>query len=533
VREVAYGEIPRAARSDKHRRAADWLGALARDRGDDHAEVLAHHLEAAMTYGAAAGLAMDDLRPRLVEALRDAGDRARALSNVSRAVAYYQRAIEASPERPDPELLLLHAEAATWAHGVEAGTAVLEEAAAALLAAGRNELAAQALTFLERALWRSGHPDLSLLDRALELVSGMGPTPVRGRVLSAVAVRWAISGRANEALPLAHEALEIARAHGDRTDEAEALTNAAVVEVNAGNLFGGLETAREGLELALECGTSYLPRLYNNLASFEYSVGDLAAAGQYIREGLALAERLGTGGIVDALTAALAGDYFDAGRWDEALELVRTLIGKHLGGGTPHYSDPSLQLIEAAIVLAREGQLPARMLDDVLRAARTIGDPQVVIPALADAAALQAAAGRVDEAVALLSEYREALQADPSWQNEGTHQVTAVIAWRELMGEPVPEEVLRGSPVPWVEAARLVADGRAIAAADALAAIGARTLEAQVRLHAARTAAQAGHELAEAARQLDLATDFWRSVGATAQLAQVDEVRALTRAAAS
>ena len=533
VREVAYGEIPRAARSEKHRRAAEWLGALARDRGDDHAEVLAHHLEAAMTYGAAAGVEVDNLRPRLVQALRDAGDRARALSNVSRAVAYYQRAIEASPRPPDPELLLLHAEASAWAHGVEAGTVVLEQAVAALLEAGRNELAAQALTFLERASWRSGQPDLSLLDRALELVADVGPTSVRGRVLSAVAVRWAIAGRATDALPLAHEALEIARAHGDRTAEAEALTNAAVAEVNAGDLFGGLATAREGLQLALECGTSDLPRLYNNLASFEYSAGDLAAAERYFREGLALAERLGTGGIVDALTAAMAADHFDVGRWDEALELVRALVGKHLGGGTPHYSDPSLQLIEAAIVLAREGQLPAGMLDDVLRAARSIGDPQVVIPALADAAILQAAAGRVDEAVALLTEYRDALQADPSWQNEGTHQVTAVIAWRELMDEPVPEEVLRGSPVPWVEAARLVADGQAIAAADALAAIGARTLEAQVRLHAARTAAQAGHDLAEAVRQLDLATDFWRSVGATAQLAQADEVRALTRAAAS
>ena len=41
VRDVAYGQIPRASRADKHRQAAEWIELLGRP--EDHAEMLAHH----------------------------------------------------------------------------------------------------------------------------------------------------------------------------------------------------------------------------------------------------------------------------------------------------------------------------------------------------------------------------------------------------------------------------------------------------------------------------------------------------------
>ncbi len=109
--------------------------------------------------------------------------------------------------------------------------------------------------------------------------------------------------------------------------------------------------------------------------------------------------------------------------------------------------------------------------------------------------------------------------------------MAAVVVWRELTSAPVPDELLRGPAVTWTEAARLVSDGASAAAADLLAAIGARTIEADVRFHAARMAAQ--DDQVEASQQLDLAVEFWRSVGVTARLAQVDEVRGLFRSAAS
>ena len=61
LRDVAYGQIPRAARAEKHRQAAEWIEGLGRP--DDHAELLAHHYGGARL-GRAAGLADD---PGLVE----------------------------------------------------------------------------------------------------------------------------------------------------------------------------------------------------------------------------------------------------------------------------------------------------------------------------------------------------------------------------------------------------------------------------------------------------------------------------------
>src|SRR5437588_5295925 len=55
VRDVAYGQIPRAERAEKHRRAAEWLASLAGDRTEDHAEMLAHHYHEALPLSQAAG----------------------------------------------------------------------------------------------------------------------------------------------------------------------------------------------------------------------------------------------------------------------------------------------------------------------------------------------------------------------------------------------------------------------------------------------------------------------------------------------
>lgn len=48
VRDVAYAQLPRAARAERHRRAAEWLQTLSPspDRAEDRAELLAHQRSA-------------------------------------------------------------------------------------------------------------------------------------------------------------------------------------------------------------------------------------------------------------------------------------------------------------------------------------------------------------------------------------------------------------------------------------------------------------------------------------------------------
>ncbi len=55
VRDVAYNQIPRAARADRHRAAAAWFERQAGERVEDLADVLAYHYTQALELAQAAG----------------------------------------------------------------------------------------------------------------------------------------------------------------------------------------------------------------------------------------------------------------------------------------------------------------------------------------------------------------------------------------------------------------------------------------------------------------------------------------------
>src|SRR5439155_12651544 len=83
MREVAYGQIPRAQRAERHEAAAAWIEALGGDRLDDRADQAAHHYLSALELRRAAGLDTAPLEARARVALRQAAERASALgSNV-------------------------------------------------------------------------------------------------------------------------------------------------------------------------------------------------------------------------------------------------------------------------------------------------------------------------------------------------------------------------------------------------------------------------------------------------------------------
>jgi DNA-binding SARP family transcriptional activator len=99
LRDVAYGEIPRAGRGELHRLTAEWIESLGHP--DDHAELLAHHYLAALELAHAAGEDVGRLVEPAVLALRRAGLRAIRLSANDRAVAYLSRAIELVQQLPE------------------------------------------------------------------------------------------------------------------------------------------------------------------------------------------------------------------------------------------------------------------------------------------------------------------------------------------------------------------------------------------------------------------------------------------------
>ena len=76
VRDVAYGQIPRTRRADMHRLAAGWIEALAGDRPEDLADMVAHHYLSALEL---------DRRHRAARTPSSACARARAASRPATA----------------------------------------------------------------------------------------------------------------------------------------------------------------------------------------------------------------------------------------------------------------------------------------------------------------------------------------------------------------------------------------------------------------------------------------------------------------
>ena len=77
IRDVAYAQIPRAGRADKHVRAARWIDSLTGDRSADLAELRAHHYLSALELVEASGGDASALVDPAVDALLTAA-RARA-----------------------------------------------------------------------------------------------------------------------------------------------------------------------------------------------------------------------------------------------------------------------------------------------------------------------------------------------------------------------------------------------------------------------------------------------------------------------
>jgi class 3 adenylate cyclase/tetratricopeptide (TPR) repeat protein len=101
LQEVAYGQIPRAVRADRHLRTAEWIGALG--RSEDHAELLAHHYLATLAHARGQSNDTVAVTRHAIEALRRAGLHAMRLSGNRRAAEHFSRAINLLAQLPGVE----------------------------------------------------------------------------------------------------------------------------------------------------------------------------------------------------------------------------------------------------------------------------------------------------------------------------------------------------------------------------------------------------------------------------------------------
>jgi class 3 adenylate cyclase/tetratricopeptide (TPR) repeat protein len=525
VRDVAYSQIPRAARAEKHRAAAEWIESLGRP--DDHAEMLAHHYLTALDLDKVAGVETVELAELARLRLKEAGDRAFTLSALPAAMRFYRAALELwPPDDPGRPHLLLRLSDVAVRVGI-GDPKILQGARDGLLAAGDPDRAAKAEELLFEHFWLLGDRDRAFecLERAVALVQDRPTSFQKAHVVSNVSRFHMLAGDAEAAIRLGREALSMMEElGGDEEGRAFVLNNIGSARVRAGDA-GGVDDLEESVTISEAIKSAESVRGYGNLASTVTDLGELERRTEALERGVAAAKRFGLGEHLGWLSAMRLWQPFWDGRWDEAHRALDAVIDEFEASG--YWMETPCRWLRARIELGRGDE--RRAVDDTERGierARLAKDPQMLWPALAIGARVYASTDPL-RAGEMVTE----VLAD--WQARG-HFLAVASEWLpnlaialDLLGRT--GELANAAPstssTPWLDAAVAYSIGDFTGAGDVYEKIGAFSEEAYARLAAARAHLEAGRR-PEADVQLERALAFFRRAGATADVREGEALMA-------
>jgi class 3 adenylate cyclase/tetratricopeptide (TPR) repeat protein len=513
VRDVAYGQIPRSRRAEKHVLAAEWIESLARDRHEDLADMVAHHYLSALEITRAAGQEAAALAERARFALRDAGDRATRLHAPASATQFYEAALESwpqdDPERPD---LLYRYGNALRPQGT--GDDVLVAAAEELLDAGDPERSAESQALAAEVLWIQGRHEAAFehLEGAAALLADEPPSRAKVFVLANLARYRMTSDEAEAAVTMGSLALEMAEELGLDDLRGHILSTLGTARTMLGDRRG-LDDLHRAVEIAEELNVPEVIRAKNNLASTYGALGDLDRCFELMEEARTAAERFGWSASVRWLEINQLDEHYARGRWDEAVSRASDFLAEK-SGGARHMLEFDASVIRALIRLARDDLAGAQSDSGRgLELARKTPDPQSLFPALACHAWVLAEAGESDaeaSLVELLTAWSESPASAPSmWFPAAAYAAAQLGRSDELIA------VAQGARLKtlWLEASTAFSAGDFQEAARLSAQIGSQPDEALARLRAAEILLGAGRR-AEGESELQLALEFFRRVGA-------------------
>ena len=539
--EAVYDDLLPGERARLHRALAESLAAdpaLAGLSESIAAVELAHHWYAA-----------HDL-PAALSAAVKAGTASRAAGAHAEAARQFGTALELWEQVPDAEERagLRHAEllgqagqSSHVAGDYEQGIALLTQAAAALEAMEDGTAAAIAYTRLGRCLWAAGKANdgLEAHARAVELMPAT-QTAERAQVLALRARMLTLSDQIESALPIAEEALAIARAVGAREAEGHALNTLGIDVAQLGDRERGIGLLRDALEIARELGTpDELGSAYVNLAEEIDQAGRVEDAAELAIEGIEVSKREGGARLFGTFLASEAAlRFIRLGRYERADELLteafalnpegqaRAALHQALAQLLIERGDPAAAELElergGALVELTISQWIAPLAAAAAEAALWLGEPERALQIAERALGQLRATSFASQVVPLYAHTLRARSEAPSRPGSdpdlergldgllATHEGPEVHAWAALASA----EARRAEGAP--AAAAFGAAGDAFAALE----LPFRTAYARLREVEAELGAGAGGR--DVADRLGEARALASDIGAPLLLAEID-----------
>jgi class 3 adenylate cyclase/tetratricopeptide (TPR) repeat protein len=417
IRDVAYGRLPRPARSRLHRRIAAWLESIPSDGMPAHADLQASHATRALDLARAAGLddEVPDLEAAAVRYLVRAGDRQVSL-DAARAAELYRQALALAPAGAERAKIRRDATSLGWRSGGLTSDEALEcyrVAEREAMEAGDRRLAARVLRRVYFQLGLRGETTAAheALERAISLVEG--DPEAREELAELYACRSEaemFAGRTEDSLRWAERALELP---GTESVQLMALHLRGNARCETGDL-DGVDDLRRALEMAEASGVAI----------------DIVTSSSYLLEWVGLEDGPSVGLPMNRATVDLCrrrgiegqGMWtraeglwlrFDAGLWDEVLGEAHEL--QRWGEAHGDRQIATVAQFYRARVLAHRGDATAAisLADSFLPTARQIEDLQILGPSLMVAAVAHAAGGDLERGRALAEEFDAVTRGGP------------------------------------------------------------------------------------------------------------------------
>ena len=435
IRDAAYDALPKSTRAALHVRYADWLEERGRDLVELD-EVLGYHLEQAARCKAELGNPDAALAERAGSRLAAAGRRVLARGDARTAGRLLSRALALTRDlRLDIELELDLCET-EYVRSSETAAAIADAAAERARLAGDS--AGEAIARVVAADYRSHFaPDRRVSDveelahRAVPLLEQVGDHAGLARAWSAlggianlrgcyedalqsaekVLLHSRLAGRRPTALLLleyalvfgprpADEAMHVLDSSLPRTTHPGPLLHRSLLLAMLGDFDDAWALARESSERAQALTGDWCAQFLAQIATLE---GDHQAAAEYWSDRCAVLERQGDRGSLSTAAPLLGRSLCALGRFEEAEPHAR--LGHELGDESDFTTQVVWRQVQSRVLASRgafdEAEGLAREAVEI--ADRTDG-LNLQGDALADRAAVLAAAGRPDEGAKTLGE---------------------------------------------------------------------------------------------------------------------------------